>query len=80
MSNFLANIIFHEEFHNAYRFLPIEFGCPLVNAAAFKGEGVANDRHGLLMRATVPPLFKVKPAGARPNHRNRVKRRAAFLT
>ena len=59
MSNFLANIIFHEEFHNAYRSLPTEFSCPIVDAAAFKGEGVANDRYGLLMRATVPPLFEV---------------------
>ena len=65
MSNFLANIIFHEEFHNAYLFLPTEFSCPIVDAAAFKGEGVANDRDSLLMRAAVASLFKVKPGGAR---------------
>ena len=32
-------------FQNAYIPLPTEFGCPVVNAAAFEGEGVANDRH-----------------------------------
>ena len=54
-----------KRFHNSYIPFPVKFGCPRIHAAAFKGEGFANNRHGLLMRAAVPSLFEVKPAGAR---------------